>query len=210
MIKKILKENKWYIFSIIVLIVILTILMKSSFSDIVMKIDSNVILFMNNIVDNLLTNIFRIITIFGDIYIPLIIIVCIFIFFKNKLYFYILSCGYAFSGAITYLSKLLIGRARPVSALIDIPKSFSFPSGHTLTSIVFYVLLCYLLVCNKSKKTKIICLTLSILFVMLIALSRVYLGVHYFSDVIGGFIIGIPSILLIINIVKKNFKEKLL
>ena len=195
MIKKILKENKWYIISIIVLIVILTILMKSSFSDVVMKIDSNVILFMNNIVDNLLTNI---------------IIVCIFIFFKNKLYFYILSCGYAFSGAITYLSKLLIGRARPVSALIDIPKSFSFPSGHTLTSIVFYVLLCYLLVCNKSKKTKIICLTLSILFVMLIALSRVYLGVHYFSDVIGGFIIGILSILLIINIVKKNFKEKLL
>ena len=91
MIKKILKENKWYIFSIIVLVVILTILMKSSFSDVVMKIDSNVILFMNNIVDNLLTNVFRIITIFGDIYIPLVIIVCIFIFFKNKLYFYILT-----------------------------------------------------------------------------------------------------------------------
>ena len=210
MIKKIIKENKWYLLWIILTITILTILMKSSFSDTVMIIDNKIIKIMSNIVYDSLTSIFKIITIFGDLYIPIIIIVCIFIFLKNKWYFYLLTSGYAFSGIITYVSKFLTGRARPVSALIDIPKSFSFPSGHTLTSLVFYILLCYLIVCNKDKKTKIISMIFVTIFVLLIAISRIYLGVHYFSDVIGGILIGVPCILFIINVIKKNFKEKLL
>ncbi len=210
MIKKIIKENKWYLLCIVLIITILIILMRSSFSNTIMAIDNKVIKLMNNSVYDLLTSIFKIITFFGDFYIPIIIIVCILIFLKNRWYFYLLTSGYAISGIITYLSKLLIGRARPISALIDIPKSFSFPSGHTLTSLVFYILLCYLLVCNKDKKTKTIFMLITSLFVLLIAISRIYLGVHYFSDVIGGFIIGIPYILFVINVVKKNFKEKLL
>ena len=56
-----------------------------------------------------------------------------------------------------------------------------------------------------NKKRKIL-LTLSFIFAFLIAISRVYLGVHYFSDVIGGSIIGIVCLLMCMNIINKNLK----
>ena len=209
MIKKILKENIYYLTFLIILILISAFIMKTNIYNYVISFDNLIIKFNSNLLNTYLTLLFHIITYFGDFYIPILIIMCILLFIKNKWYFYTLTSGYLFSGIIVYLSKLLIGRPRPLNALINIPKSFSFPSGHTLTSLVFYYLLCYLLTINKSKKTKIISYIITSILVFLIASSRIYLGVHYFSDVIGGIIIGIICILLIINIIEKNFKEKL-
>ena len=186
MIKKILKENIYYIVFLIILILISAFVMKTNIYNYVISFDNLIIKFNSNLLNTYLTLLFHIITYFGDFYIPILIIVCILLFIKNKWYFYILTSGYLFSGIIVYLSKLLIGRPRPLDALINIPKSFSFPSGHTLTSLVFYYLLCYLLTINKSKKTKIISYIITSILVFLIASSRIYLGVHYFSDVIGG------------------------
>ena len=131
------------------------------------------------------------------------VIVCILIFIKNKKYFYIITSGYAFAGLIVFISKTITQRPRPLEALIEIPKSFSFPSGHTLTSIVFYITLWYLLTYKSAKKTKIITFILTVLIVILIGISRIYLGVHYFSDVIGGIILALPILFMIINISKK-------
>ena len=69
-------------------------------------------------------------------------------------------------------------------------------------------MICYLLTRNKSKNTKIICYTISLLLIILIAISRIYLKVHYFSDVIGGLIYGIVVFLLLKNLINKYFKEK--
>ena len=208
MIKKILKENLFYIILIVLTIVAFVWLSKSMYFDSIINFDNKVIDWFNNIHVNGFTNILKIITNLGDWYLPIAVIVCIFLFLKNKWYFYILSGSYLLSGIISFVSKLLILRPRPVIALINIPKSYSFPSGHTLTSIVFYITLCYIFTLNKNYNKRILLLILKNILIFLIALSRVYLGVHFFSDVIGGFILGIELECLIINIISKNFKEK--
>ncbi len=209
MIKKIVKENYLYLIFILLFIIVFSIVMRSSLHDSIILFDKEIISYVRSIFNNLFTSIFSIITNFGEIYIPILIILCVFICYKNKWYFYLLTGGYLFSGIVTFIAKYAASRPRPIEALIEIPKSYSFPSGHTLTSLVFYCLLCYLITYKCSKKVKLISFIFTTIFVYFIAISRIYLGVHYFSDVIGGYIIGIPCVMFVLNTIECNFKEKL-
>lgn len=206
---KVLKENIWYIVSIIGLIVCFYIIKNTSLYNYVIEFDYKVITFFSRIVDDRFTSLFKFITNFGDWYIPIVIIVCIFFIIKNKYYFYIMSGSYAFVGLIAFITKTLVARPRPLVALITIPSSYSFPSGHTMTSLVFYIIFSYIITLNSEKKSKILFEIGFAILIFLIGLSRVYLGVHYFSDVIGGIILAIPCVLMSINIINKYFKEKL-
>lgn len=203
MMKKVLKNNYRYLVITVILIIITTCIMKSDLYNSILNFDYKIINSVSYIINTYYTSFFRALTNFGDFYIPIMVIVCILIFIKNKKYFYIITSGYAFAGLIVFISKTIIQRPRPLEALIEIPKSFSFPSGHTLTSIVFYITLWYLLTYKSAKKTKIITFILTVLIVILIGMSRIYLGVHYFSDVIGGIILALPILFMIINISKK-------
>ena len=209
MIKKILKENWIYMFIIILLIVSFIVIKNSSIYKYIVNFDYKVIEFFGNINDKRLMTSMSFITNFGDWYIPILIIVCIFLIIKNKWYFYTLSTSYLLSGIVVFITKILVARPRPLEALIKIPSSYSFPSGHTLTSLIFYMTLFYLM---TEKSNKLIRITFGLLFcflIVVVAFSRVCLGVHFFSDVVGGFILGMPCLLCCINIIEKNFKEKL-
>jgi undecaprenyl-diphosphatase len=183
--------------------------MRSSLHDKIILFDHKVFDFFNNINNDSLTKFFKIITHFGDIYIPCIILIIILIFNNNRWLFLFQTLGYGFSGIVTYIAKISAARPRPTEALIKIPSSYSFPSGHTLTSIVFYVLLFYLFAFNKDKTKRHIIMGIGLIFAFLIAISRIYLGVHYFSDVVGAFILAIPCLLLIRNVIHKNFGKNL-
>lgn len=209
MIKKILKENYLYLIIIILLIITFLIIKNTNIYNKIVDIDYTVIEFIGNHVDKRLTAVFNFLTNFGDWYIPTIIIVCILLFIKNKWYFTLITGSYTISGLVVLTSKLLVRRPRPLVALIDIPKSYSFPSGHTLTSIVFYMVLWYLLTKNTNRFNKAVFFSLFILLAILVGFSRIYLGVHFFSDVIGGLILSIPCTLMCLNIINKNFGEKL-
>lgn len=209
MIKKILRENYIYILIIIGLIISFVVVKNTNLYKKVIDIDYSVIEFFGNISDKRLTSMMTFLTNFGDLYIPIIIIVCIFLFIKNKWYGYILSGSYLLSGLVVFITKNMVARPRPLEALITIPSSFSFPSGHTLTSIVFYMTLLYLMTENKEPVVKFIFSLLFSFLIVIVAFSRVFLGVHYFSDVIGGLLLGIPCLLCALNIIDKNFKEKL-
>ena len=88
--------------------------------------------------------------------------------------------------------KLVFQRPRPSWAIVDLPSSFSFPSGHALVSLVAYGMIGYLLwLAIESHRGKLAVVTGAILLITLIGFSRVYLGVHYFSDVMAGYAAGL-------------------
>ncbi len=88
--------------------------------------------------------------------------------------------------------KLSFRRVRP-EPFFDyvLPSSFSFPSGHSLSSFCFYGILAWLITARmENRNLKILVWTLAAALVLLVGLSRVYLGVHYPSDVVAGYAAG--------------------
>ncbi len=109
--------------------------------------------------------------------------------------------------------KNLVQRPRPQFHPLVIAKDFSFPSGHAMDSFVFYLTLSYLFFhLSKNKKIAMIITALSLILILLIGISRIYLGVHYPTDVVAGYLGGLfwlTSVLLINKtlIFYKVFKE---
>jgi undecaprenyl-diphosphatase len=94
---------------------------------------------------------------------------------------------------VNYALKNLFERARPTAVphLRDV-SSPSFPSGHALTSAVVYLTLgAVLMHVSKGRITKIYCLASAMMLTLLAGISRVCLGVHYPTDVIAGWIVGL-------------------
>jgi len=89
------------------------------------------------------------------------------------------------------LLKNMIGRHRPVNPLVEGVTNFSFPSGHAFMSIAFYGLLaCWAATVIKNKSNKGVVISTLVLLTLLIGFSRIYLRLHYTTDVIAGFSIG--------------------
>ncbi len=103
--------------------------------------------------------------------------------------FFIIAVGG--TGALTWLLKQVYERGRPsINEAID-AIGFSFPSGHSMGSLVFYGFLIYLIV--RSQQNKVIKIGFSMalaLLILLIGTSRIYLGAHFPSDIIAGYIAG--------------------
>ena len=206
MIQKILKQNITYLLSMILLIILFIILKKSIWYEPILAFDNKVFDFFKNYQSDALTVFFKLVTNILAAIIPMILLVFI-LLKKDKVYFYICAFSGSFTLFFAYLSKIIIHRDRPLVALIKMPSTYSFPSGHTLFTFTFYVIIGYLFTLNESIRTRK-WLIIGCLFIAVVTgVSRIYLGVHYFSDVIGGIIFSIPLIMMIINIVENNFKE---
>jgi membrane-associated phospholipid phosphatase len=155
-------------------------------------------------------NFFFFITKFGDWSVIGILFVCfsIWLFFikKNRLILpFLITLGG--SAVVTLLIKFLVDRQRPTSDnalyLETLP---SFPSAHSaLVMALFGFIVC--VVCRLNIKL-ILKIILSFVFVLLIAVvgfSRIYLGVHFASDVIGGYLTGLVCLLVVRYILRNRF-----
>ncbi len=116
-----------------------------------------------------------------------------FLFLKNinsAAHLIIVATG---SGLITNLLKQIFERARPdiLGRLVEV-QGFSYPSGHSLSSAAIYFTIAYLTKdLLRSRRQAAINFSLFSILILLIASSRIYLGVHYFSDVSAGIVAGI-------------------
>jgi hypothetical protein len=94
--------------------------------------------------------------------------------------------------AINTILKNIFQRQRPqeLARRIKLPKSHSFPSGHSLLSAATYPIVAHHLVQNRSVATQAVVHTMATLTILGVGFSRVYFGVHFPSDVLGGFAAG--------------------
>lgn len=96
--------------------------------------------------------------------------------------------------------KMVFRRTRPEDALIDLPSSYSFPSGHALVSLVTYGMLAYLVwQAVKNGRARAVLVAAFVLVIVCIGFSRIYLGVHYFSDVMGGYAAGVTWLAAVVS-----------
>jgi len=102
--------------------------------------------------------------------------------------------GFMGAGVLAYILKIVIQRPRPVGATPFLHgDSFSFPSGHALGSLVGYGMLAYVIGSNwvTTARGRFRLVIGTAVLVVAIGISRLYLGVHYFSDVVGGYAVGV-------------------
>ncbi len=97
--------------------------------------------------------------------------------------------------------KELVGRSRPSSYIGEFHQhGYSFPSGHSTMSMTFALLIFFLFYPKVSEGYRSTLFFFCLLFPLLIGFSRIYLGVHYFSDVMGGFTLGIFWVILMAGV----------
>lgn len=123
------------------------------------------------------------------------------LFFRNKLTFVIVLL-LIFNGVINETIKRIFKRVRPNIKRLVIEKGYSYPSGHTMSATCFYSFLILLVtLCNFSDFFKVSLVVMLILIIITIGFSRIYLGVHYFSDVVGGLLLGLFYVILYVQLV---------
>ena len=100
--------------------------------------------------------------------------------------------------------KKLFRRKRPLEPLLHAVRGLSFPSGHAIMSVSFFGLLIYIINNTVENASLITAITAAlVVLIFLIGFSRIYLRVHYASDVLSGFIIGTSWLLISIVILDK-------
>ena len=151
----------------------------------------------NNLIRNsFFDNYFLFITNMGGIIFMVIFVPTLFFVFKDFKIIYLSLGGVGFNT----IMKTLVHRKRPnINRMIN-ERGYSFPSGHSLiSSLVFGYLIYKLNNTIKNKFIKYLVIGIIVCIILSIGISRIYLGVHYFSDVLCGFLEGIIILLTFLD-----------
>ena len=134
----------------------------------------------------------------------LIIMLALFKLYKRAVFAFVTGVG---GLLLIYGMKLFFERPRPLNPVLYAEKNFSFPSGHATFSFILYGMMAYFIwLTDLPKVWKYIAMTFLVLLSLTIGFSRVYLRVHYPSDVIGGFCLGYSWLFLMIYVSRRWFR----
>ena len=207
--KELIKKNLKWIILFICLIVFLA-LAEDVFNQEIMKCDViGYTLISIFLITDFATPIAKFITNFGGPIFLSTICIILFIIIKNKKIGLSIIMNIAIIAILNQVLKRILQRPRPTEFRIIEETGYSFPSGHSMVSMAFYGYLIYLIYKYiKNKYVKCISIVLLSILICSIGISRIYLGVHYTSDVLGGFLILVSYLIIYIMFTNKLLLEK--
>ena len=196
--------KKFSIFVVVLCLILFSIICYGVLSYDSLVIDTKVYSFItNNIMKDGLTPILKAITELGGVAFTVLAGVLIFMFCKKNRWF--ITFDLVGVTLVNQVIKHIIRRPRPNVLRLVEESGYSFPSGHSMVSMAFYGIIIYLVYKNVSNKyLKWILIILLSLLILSIGFSRIYVGVHYFTDVPGGFLLGLAYLIIYINIYNKR------
>lgn len=194
---------KWIICIISLIIFIILGILVLTNKD--MFLDSFVYEFISKYITNNLTSVVKCLTYLGSAFMVIGVTMFVFLFYKNKKYSLYMAINLIVITVFQLLLKNIFSRSRPADISLIKETGYSFPSGHSLTAFAFYGFIIYLIIISKlNKNSKIVYITLFSLIIIVIGLSRIYLGVHYFTDVVGAFSFSVAYLIIYASIIKKR------
>lgn len=200
---KFLKEHYKLIVSFIFLLcfIFIAFLIKKNY---ISNFDNFIYHYLSLGISPKLTNIYKIITSLSSAIMVVVVAILMFVLIKNKKYGILSSINLINVVLLNQLLKIIFSRERPNILMLIDEKGYSFPSGHAMTSTAFYGFIIYLIWKTNIKQDKKILFTVILSsIILLVSISRIYLGVHYASDVIGGICISLVYLIFYINLIKK-------
>lgn len=190
------KNIKWVI--VLICISIFVYLMQAVWGSRVLPIDTSGYGFMSkHFISNSLTPVMRLITQFGGTILMIVWALASLVLIKNKRIAISVVSNLVLIALLNNILKLIVRRARPTGFRLIAETGYSFPSGHSMVSMAFYGYLIYLIYKNvRSKKLRWALITCFSLLILIIGMSRIYLGVHYTSDVFAGFLFSLGYLVI--------------
>ena len=177
-----------------ILFIIWTFLMKNNK---LIKIDNNI--YSKMVIKEPRITFLKIFTNLASTIFFIIVCVLLLIVLKNKSLAILISLLMIIDSLLIFTFKHLFKRERPNIKRLVREKGYSFPSGHSVSAIFFYGLVAFFIILSSlAIPLKIGLCAIICLIIFIIGYSRIYLGVHYFSDVIGGFFLGSSYVLLVV------------
>ncbi|GLX68670.1 phosphatase PAP2 family protein [Paenibacillus glycanilyticus] len=127
--------------------------------------------------------------------------------YRRELIFYLGVIGG--SALLNLLLKVIFQRARPDINRIVEATGFSFPSGHSMSAFTLYGITIYFLWKHlKIGWMRVTVIAIGIVIIAMIGISRIYLGVHYPSDVLGGYLVSAAWLTMSIGLYERFLKER--
>ena len=205
--KRLFKKKRFYIillcFALFLLIVIL-ILKKG-----VLDIDNSSYNYIkNNFINDKLTPYIVFFTNLGGALVLVGVSLMIAAIIRNKKISIAILVNLAMATLINQFVKLIFQRERPnVSNWLVNEFGYSFPSGHSAVSMAYYGFLIYLVYKKiKNKKLKWLLISILSIIILFVGISRIYLGVHFLSDVLGGFLFSIIYLIIFVYFYERIIK----
>ena len=197
------KYIKWILFGILLLIFLSLSILVITKNDI--YLDKFIYDFVSKYINISVTPFIILVTQLASAIFVILITLLSFLVLKNKKCGMYISLNLILITLFQLILKNIFTRNRPIDINLIEENGYSFPSGHSLTSMAFYGLIIYLIyVSNVRKKYKIIFVAFFSFLILLIGISRIYLGVHYATDVLGGFTFSLMYLIVYISIIKNK------
>ena len=205
-----LLKHHWKKICFAIGLIIFVIIAKFLLDDNLTSFDNSIYNVISIIKNPTTTSVMKFISFFASPLFCILSIILIFLIIKNKNIGKLYTLDIVLAFILNTVIKLIFARERPIEINLIDEIGYSFPSAHAMISLCLYGFLSYLLVKSKLPKPyKIFGVTFMVILTILIGLSRIYLGVHFASDVLGGFACGMVFLVTYIKIMRSRIIKNL-